>query len=66
MQQRDMNFVSIHTSGHASVQTMKFLVNELQPKRIIPIHTNHPEAFHELFGDYLVVTVEDGIPMIMQ
>lgn len=66
MHARGMNFVSIHTSGHASVKTMKFLVNELQPKRIIPVHTNYPEAFHELFGVFSVVTVEDGAPMRMQ
>jgi len=63
MRQKDMNFVSIHTSGHATVHTMKFLVNELQPKRIIPIHTNHPESFHGLFGDFSVVTIKDGIPV---
>lgn len=35
--ERGMKFVTIHTSGHASIETMKNLVNELQPKRIIPV-----------------------------
>jgi ribonuclease J len=61
--ERGMKLVSIHTSGHASMETMKNLVNELQPKRIIPVHTNKPEEFQDLFRGFLVEIAEDGVPM---
>lgn len=42
---------SLHTSGHADLATLKRLVEMLQPKRIIPIHTLEPEKYAQCFGD---------------
>lgn len=41
--------VSLHTSGHASWQDLQILVEGLQPKTIIPIHTEHAEQFTHQF-----------------
>jgi len=41
---------SIHTSGHADVLTIKEFVNNIDPKNIIPVHTETPEKYKELFG----------------
>ena len=49
----------LHSSGHASVDELKQFVSALKPARIIPIHTKHPEKFHEHFGD-IVMKVSDG------
>jgi len=36
---------TMHTSGHASVSNIKQLIEELNSKNVIPIHTMKPEAF---------------------
>jgi ribonuclease J len=35
----------IHTSGHASIADIKRIIAELNPKKVVPIHTMVPEAF---------------------
>ena len=49
---------SLHTSGHADIQTIKDFVKDLNPKTIIPVHTETPEKYNELFGD-LVTLLDD-------
>jgi len=34
-----------HCSGHASGKDLNYIVNEIDPKSVIPIHTEHPELF---------------------
>jgi len=57
----NMNFSieTMHTSGHASVSDIKQLIDELDPKRIVPIHTLKPEDFLG-FADNVFLS-EDGI-----
>ena len=50
--------ISIHTSGHASPQDLKRFVTALNPRKVIPIHTFHPDQFKELFPN--VVLLNDG------
>lgn len=51
-----------HTSGHADVSTLKQVIETVSPKKgIIPIHTEAPEKFYELFGEITsVITLRDG------
>ena len=44
---RGFRSVFLHTSGHATVSDIKRLINGLDPKRIVPIHTMMPDAFHD-------------------
>ena len=37
--------VQVHTSGHATIETLRDLATALNPKRIVPIHTEQPEEF---------------------
>jgi len=37
----------LHTSGHAKVSDIKRLIDGLNPKKIVPIHTMQPNAFLE-------------------
>jgi len=46
--ERDMEYHYIHTSGHAPLQTLKKLVDALQPKEVIPIHTFYPDEYQAL------------------
>ena len=50
---------SIHTSGHADVNTIKDFIKNSDPRKIIPIHTETPEKYFKLFGDK-VIAIEDG------
>lgn len=51
----------MHTSGHCEMKSMREFFRMLQPKRIIPIHTDKPEAFAELFCDEWQITrLNDG------
>ncbi len=41
--------LDIHTSGHASAADLRRVVDTLQPRTVVPMHTNAPERFRELF-----------------
>jgi ribonuclease J len=51
---------ALHTSGHATVADIRRVINGLDPQRLIPIHTMHPDAF----GDFSDKTERkhDGVP----
>jgi len=57
----NMNFSidTLHTSGHASVSDIKQLIDELSPKRIVPIHTMKPEEFLTFVNN--VFLSDDGV-----
>lgn len=39
----------IHASGHASVEDLKRLAEAIAPTRVVPMHTEHPERYRELY-----------------
>lgn len=43
-----VNFEIMHTSGHADSHDLKRLVDTIQPKRLIPIHTLTPERYRNV------------------
>lgn len=43
--------VSIHTSGHASIDDLRRFADALAPSKIIPIHTFMPDTYKELFDN---------------
>ena len=51
----------IHTSGHADVASLQKIVEHIQPKTIIPIHTAHSESFSSLFPKNSVWEVSDEV-----
>ena len=51
----------LHTSGHCDMKSMREIIQLLQPKAIIPIHTDRPDAFVEQFCDeWPVIRLLDG------
>lgn len=50
---------SLHTSGHATVADIRRVINGLDPQKLIPIHTMHPDAFGD-FSDKTDLKV-DGV-----
>lgn len=53
----------IHSSGHADVGSLRCIVNFVKPKHLIPIHTDSPECFGELFPGTNVLYLEDNLPV---
>lgn len=51
----------IHTSGHADEESLQQIVEHIQPKTIIPIHTEHSETFSSLFPNNSVLEVADEV-----
>ena len=48
-----------HTSGHATIEDIKMVVEKNQPKVIIPMHSDAPEKLKELLPDKKVVILQD-------
>ena len=48
-------FVRRHVSGHASKNELKELIDKINPKNIIPIHTKHPKLFEEIFPGKVIL-----------
>ena len=54
-------FLYKHTSGHCDMNSLRDVFRLLHPKAIIPIHTESPEAFAQLFSDeWPVIVLNDG------
>jgi ribonuclease J len=54
------DFIPAHASGHIYTSDLRELVNALNPKAVIPIHTFEPAMFGEFFPD--VQALRDGEP----
>ncbi len=56
-----------HASGHAPEADLRWVVETIRPKRLIPIHTEHPEWFTQNFGQWCEVTApEVGVPIALR
>lgn len=53
----------IHTSGHADITSLQKIVQHIQPKRIIPIHTEIPEKYKDIFANYTIINATDETPL---
>jgi len=51
--------IHIHASGHAKQDDLFNIVSEINPKMIIPVHTEHAEKYVRQFGSK-VKTVKNG------
>jgi len=47
-----------HASGHADGAALEKVIEEIGAKRIMPVHTEHPEWFEERWGDRLEMAKE--------
>jgi len=55
-----LSFHQIHASGHCPSKDLVTIVNKIQPKKLIPIHTEYPIQFRDLFKHLDVTIVEKG------
>ncbi len=47
IQAKGVRVVDLHTSGHADSETIQTLINDVNPKYIIPVHTENADWFKE-------------------
>ena len=59
MEEIGVTIKTLHTSGHADLPALQRMANTLQPKKIIPIHTFHPEEYAKVFSQPIALA-EDG------
>lgn len=52
------NWVYAHTSGHADLEALQMFASSINPKKLIPIHTEHKEEFENYFDN--VAVLEDN------
>jgi len=57
-----LKFHQIHASGHCPSKDLVKIVNRIQPRQLIPVHTEYPRLFKDLFKRLDVVIVEKGKP----
>lgn len=51
----------IHTSGHADMRSLQRIVGHVKPKCLIPIHTEAPQRFAEVFQNTEILLLDDGV-----
>lgn len=49
----------IHSSGHADTKSLQRIVEHIRPQTIIPIHTDSPSCFGELFSENHILYLSD-------
>ena len=50
----------IHSSGHADTKSLQRIVEHIRPQTIIPIHTDSPSSFGELFSESHILYLYDN------
>lgn len=51
----NLRYVHAHCSGHAYGEDLIDMIKTIRPKKIIPIHTENPEAFSGLDGETVII-----------
>ena len=52
--------IYLHTSGHADKESIKMLMELTTPNMVIPIHTEAPIAFNEIYSKAKLILLKDG------
>lgn len=58
--EKNISFYQLHTSGHATINTLKKVIKNVNPKKVIPIHTFYPHKYRELDKKITVNVLQDG------
>lgn len=58
---RGFSIHSIHTSGHADIDTLKLMVEAISPKTIVPIHTFNGALYDKIFNHKILLLKDDEI-----
>lgn len=56
-------WVPLHTSGHASIEDIRMIIEKTNPSIVIPIHTEQPDALHQYCPESNIFLMKDGEEM---
>lgn len=56
-------WVPLHTSGHASIEDIRMIIEKTNPSIVIPIHTEQPDALHQYCPESNIFLIKDGEEM---
>ncbi|MBJ6750748.1 MBL fold metallo-hydrolase RNA specificity domain-containing protein, partial [Geomonas anaerohicana] len=59
----EVNFVYAHTSGHATVEDLERFAGAIGPKKLVPVHTEYPDRFHQVYES--ITVIKDGEAYIL-
>ena len=54
------NWEPLHTSGHASHDALMMVVELVDPKMVIPMHSDNPDMLQTLCPNAKILIVNDG------
>jgi ribonuclease J len=54
-----LKFHQIHASGHCPSRDLAKVINKIQPRKLVPIHTEHPALFKKLFRNYSIELAQE-------
>lgn len=57
----NMEMLDLHTSGHASIDSLQKIIHSICPKKLIPIHTENPNLFADKFKNVHIAKDEEII-----
>lgn len=60
MESKGVKIHTLHTSGHADIQTIRQLILKVSPEKIIPVHTENPEWYKKNYPELNVLNSDDG------
>jgi ribonuclease J len=50
-----------HASGHLSQSDLVKVIEEINPDKIIPIHTQHPQWFRDAFEETVTIPTDGRV-----
>ena len=54
----NLHFVQSHCSGHINGEDLKNVLTQIKPKKLFPVHTEHPQQFQKI--DLNTVMIKEG------
>jgi len=63
VKKKEMAYHEIHTSGHADRRSLQKIVDKLNPKSVIPIHTENREGYKIITDN--VINIEDDKEVLL-
>jgi len=58
------NWVYAHTSGHADLSTLQKFATAINPKKLIPIHTEYKYKFLDYFDNVIILEDDESFDMV--
>jgi len=56
-----LNFHAVHASGHVNAEEIKKIVKEIDARKVVPIHTEHPSIFKKISNRTVLLEKNESI-----